>query len=257
MKLELDTVGIIHTPYKEKFAVPRQPGLVSAAKAQLILSPPFDEADALRGLEQFSHVWLIFAFHETMDKGWNPTVRPPRLGGNERLGVFATRSTFRPNPLGLSVAKLDGITIKNNQCILNLSGIDLVDGTPILDIKPYVPYADSLPDAQAGYATDAPAADMPVTFTDEALHQIAAQRKKHPELQTFITQVLAQDPRPAYKKNKTTRQEYGVKLYDFNVRWTVEDNITTVFSVIKTDAITTPATVTTPVNEVESESKND
>ena len=257
MKLELETIGVIHTPYKEKFAVPRQPGLVSAAKAQLILSPPFDEADALRGIEQFSHVWLIFAFHETMDKGWNPTVRPPRLGGNERLGVFATRSTFRPNPLGLSVAKLDGITIKNNQCILNLSGIDLVDGTPILDIKPYVPYADSLPDAQAGYATHAPVADMPVTFTDEAFHQMTEQRKKHPELQTFITQVLAQDPRPAYKKNKTTRQEYGVKLYDFNVRWAVEDNITTVLSVIKTDTITTPATVTTPVTEVESESKND
>jgi len=257
MKLELKTVGIIHTPYKEKFAVPRQPGLVSAAKAQLILSPPFDEADALRGLEQFSHVWLIFAFHETMDKGWNPTVRPPRLGGNERLGVFATRSTFRPNPLGLSVAKLDGITIKNNQCILNLSGIDLVDGTPILDIKPYVPYADSLPDAQAGYASDAPIADMPVTFADEALNQISAQKKKHPELQTFITQVLTQDPRPAYKKNKTTRQEYGVKLYDFNVRWAVEDNITTVFSVIKTDTVPTLTTVTTAVNETKSESTND
>lgn len=235
MKVELESVGIIHSPYKEKFAVPRQPGLVSAAKAQLILSPPFDEADALRGLEQFSHVWLIFAFHETMDKGWNPTVRPPRLGGNERLGVFATRSTFRPNPLGLSVAKLDGISIKNNQCILLLSGIDLVDGTPILDIKPYVPYADSLPDAQAGYASDAPVADMPVQFTDQALQQIAAQAKKHPELQTFISQVLAQDPRPAYKKNKTIRQEYGVKLYDFNVRWTVEQHITTVFSITQVE----------------------
>jgi tRNA-Thr(GGU) m(6)t(6)A37 methyltransferase TsaA len=235
MKIELDTVGIIHTPYKEKFAVPRQPGLVSAAKAQLILSPPYDEADALRGIEQFSHVWLIFAFHETMDKGWNPTVRPPRLGGNERLGVFATRSTFRPNPLGLSVAKLDGITIKNNQCILNLSGIDLVDGTPILDIKPYVPYADSLPNAEAGYATDAPVADMPVLFTDEAVNQITAQHRKHPELRDLIAQVLAQDPRPAYKKNKTTRQEYGVKLYDFNVRWVIESDITTVVSIIKVE----------------------
>ncbi|QUM75266.1 tRNA (N6-threonylcarbamoyladenosine(37)-N6)-methyltransferase TrmO [Moritella sp. 24] len=249
MSIQLETVGIIHTPYKEKFAVPRQPGLVSAAKAQLILSPPFDEADALRGLEQFSHVWLIFAFHETMDKGWNPTVRPPRLGGNERLGVFATRSTFRPNPLGLSVAKLDGITIKNNQCILNLSGIDLVDGTPILDIKPYVPYADSLPDAQAGYASDVPIADMPVLFSDEAVTQITAQHRKHPELRDFIAQVLAQDPRPAYKKNKTTRQEYGVKLYDFNVRWVVESDITTVVSVIRTaDEVTTVT---------ESESNND
>lgn len=110
--ISVSSIGTIATPYKEKFAVPRQPGLVSAAKAILTLEPPFDEADALRGLEAFSHVWLIFAFHETMDKGWNPTVRPPRLGGNERLGVFATRSTFRPNPLGLSVAKLDKIEIK-------------------------------------------------------------------------------------------------------------------------------------------------
>lgn len=251
MSIQLETVGIIHTPYKEKFAVPRQPGLVSAAKAQLILSPPFDEADSLRGLEQFSHVWLIFAFHETMDKGWNPTVRPPRLGGNERLGVFATRSTFRPNPLGLSVAKLDGISIKNNQCILNLSGIDLVDGTPILDIKPYVPYADSLPNADAGYATDAPIADMPVEFTAEALIQITAQRKKHPELQTFIAQVLAQDPRPAYKKNKTARQEYGVKLYDFNVRWTVEDNITMVQSITQTEAAVQTADKVTTTTKAE------
>jgi tRNA-Thr(GGU) m(6)t(6)A37 methyltransferase TsaA len=231
MALQIEPVGIINTPYKEKFAVPRQPGLVSAAKAQLILSPPYDHPDALRGLEQFSHVWLIFAFHKTMDKGWNPTVRPPRLGGNERLGVFATRSTFRPNPLGLSVAKLESIETKNNQCILHLSGIDLVDNTPVLDIKPYIPYADSLPTAQAGYAIEAPLADMQVEYTPEAEQQIAAQHNNHPELKIFISQVLAQDPRPAYKKNKTERQEYGVTLYQFNVRWAVENNITTVFDV--------------------------
>ena len=231
MSLQLEPIGTITTPYKEKFAVPRQPGLVSAAKAQLRLLPPFDEADALRGLEQFSHVWLIFAFHETMDKGWNPTVRPPRLGGNDRLGVFATRSTFRPNPLGLSVAKLERVEIKNNQCIIHLSGIDLVDSTPILDIKPYLPYADSLPEAEAGYAHDAPEALMPVEFTPEADLQIQALRRRYPELRSFISQVLAQDPRPAYKKNKSARQEYGVKLYEFNVRWAVADGITTVLDI--------------------------
>lgn len=229
--ISVSSIGTIATPYKEKFAVPRQPGLVSAAKAILTLEPPFDEADALRGLEAFSHVWLIFAFHETMDKGWNPTVRPPRLGGNERLGVFATRSTFRPNPLGLSVAKLDKIEIKNNQCRIHLSGVDLVDGTPILDIKPYLPYADSLTDAQASYASEAPDTDMPVQFSDDAEQLLIAQQKKHPELKLFISQVLAQDPRPAYKKQKTTAQNYGVKLHEFNVCWTVDNNQTTVTSI--------------------------
>lgn len=161
---QMTSIGVISSPYKEKFAIPRQPGLVSSAKATLTLTPPYDEPDALRGLAEFSHVWLVFAFHETMDKGWNPTVRPPRLGGNERLGVFATRSTFRPNPIGLSVAKLEGITTRNNQCQLHLSGIDLVDGTPILDIKPYIPYADNVPDAQGSYANESPDANMKLTF---------------------------------------------------------------------------------------------
>lgn len=231
INLTLNSIGIIQTPYKEKFAVPRQPGLVSAAKAILTLSPPYDEADALRGLEAFSHVWLIFAFHETMEKGWQPTVRPPRLGGNKRMGVFATRSTFRPNPLGLSVAKLDSIECKDNQCHLHLSGIDLVDGTPILDIKPYIPYADSLPDAQASYAAEAPQADMPVNFSEQAEQQIAKQQKKYPELRQFITQVLAQDPRPAYKKTKQEKQTYGVTLYEFNVCWHVENGMTFVDSI--------------------------
>lgn len=228
---QMASIGVINSPYKEKFAIPRQPGLVTAAKATLTLTSPFDEADALRGLAEFSHVWLVFAFHETMEKGWNPTVRPPRLGGNERLGVFATRSTFRPNPIGLSVAKLDGVATKNNQCQLHLSGIDLVDGTPILDIKPYIPYADSIPQAHGSYATDAPDASMDVHFQDQALTEIARQQKNYPELKHFITQVIAQDPRPAYKKTKLTKQSYGVKLHEFNVRWEVENNISTVISI--------------------------
>jgi len=231
VNISMTSIGTIETPYKEKFAVPRQPGLVSSAKAVLTLTPPFDEADALRGLEEFSHVWLIFLFHETMDKGWNPTVRPPRLGGNERLGVFATRSTFRPNPLGLSVAKLDKIEIKDNQCRIHLSGIDLVDGTPILDIKPYLPYADSLTDAQASYASDVPDTNMSVLFSERTEFEISKQQKKYPELKQFISQVLAQDPRPAYKKKKKSKQDYGVKLYEFNVCWSVEDNVTTVTSI--------------------------
>ncbi|WP_040095556.1 tRNA (N6-threonylcarbamoyladenosine(37)-N6)-methyltransferase TrmO, partial [Aeromonas australiensis] len=156
MKFEIDTLGIIRSPYKEKFAIPRQPGLVKSARARLELLPPYDQPDVLRGIEQFSHLWLSFVFHQTMAQGWHPTVRPPRLGGNERVGVFATRSTFRPNPLGLSVVELHGVGRERGKLWLELGAVDLLDGTPIVDIKPYVPYADSLPDARGGFAPDAP-----------------------------------------------------------------------------------------------------
>lgn len=235
MQLQLDQIGVIHSPYKEKFAVPRQPGLVTAACAELELQPPYDHPDCVRGLAQFSHVWLIFAFHETMKRGWKAMVRPPRLGGNERLGVFATRSTFRPNPLGLSVAKLTAIETRGNKTVLKLAGVDLVDGTPILDIKPYVPYADSLAEAQAGYAHSEPDSDMQVAFSTAAQVQLAEYADRYPDFQTLITQVLQQDPRPAYKKNDPGQQAYGVNLYEFNVRWTVEGDISTVVEINPND----------------------
>lgn len=158
MKFEIDTLGIIRSPYKEKFAIPRQPGLVKSARARLELLPPYDQPDVLRGIEQFSHLWLSFVFHQTMAQGWHPTVRPPRLGGNERVGVFATRSTFRPNPLGLSVVELHGVGRERGKLWLELGAVDLLDGTPVVDIKPYIPYADSLPDARGGFAPEAPPA---------------------------------------------------------------------------------------------------
>lgn len=235
MQLQMDQIGVIHSPYKEKFAVPRQPGLVTAAHGELELHPPYDHPDCVRGLAQFSHVWLIFAFHETMDRGWKAMVRPPRLGGNERIGVFATRSTFRPNPLGLSVAKLVDIETRGNKTVLKLDGIDLVDGTPILDIKPYVPYADSLEEAQAGYAHSEPDSTMQVEFGSAALAQLTEYADSYPDFQALITQVLQQDPRPAYKKNTPEKQEYGVNLYDFNVRWTVEGDISTVVEISPND----------------------
>ena len=160
---QFEQIGVIRSPYKEKFAVPRQPGLVINGGGELHLVAPYNQADAVRGLEAFSHLWVVFVFHQTMEGGWRPTVRPPRLGGNARMGVFATRSTFRPNPIGMSLVELKGIRCQKDQVILELGSLDLVDGTPVIDIKPYLPFAEALPDARASYAQDAPQADMRFT----------------------------------------------------------------------------------------------
>lgn len=228
--LALQPIGVIHSPYREKFAVPRQPGLVTCATARLELLAPYNDPQTLRGIEQFSHLWLIFQFHECAEQGWHPTVRPPRLGGNERVGVFASRSPFRPNGLGLSVVELKGVTQQGAALWLELGGIDLVDGTPILDIKPYVPYADSLPYAQGGFAAEAPP-QMAVTFLPAAQAVLAAQEARYPRLEQFIRQVLAQDPRPAYRKQQVDEREYGVHLHEFNVRWQVADGVNQVVAI--------------------------
>ncbi|MGL4204980.1 MAG: tRNA (N6-threonylcarbamoyladenosine(37)-N6)-methyltransferase TrmO [Aeromonadaceae bacterium] len=228
--LTLEPVGVIHSPYREKFAVPRQPGLVTCASARLELHPPYNDPQTLRGIEQFSHLWLIFQFHECAEQGWHPTVRPPRLGGNERVGVFASRSPFRPNGLGLSVVELKGVVQQGGKLWLELGGIDLVDGTPILDIKPYVPYADSLPNALGGFAAEAPA-QMAVSFLPAAQAVLASQKARYPQLEPFITQVLAQDPRPAYRKQQADEREYGVHLHEFNVRWQVVEGVNQVIAI--------------------------
>lgn len=216
-----EQIGVIRSPYKEKFAVPRQPGLVNSASGELHLLSPYNQADAVRGLEAFSHLWILFVFHQTMEGGWRPTVRPPRLGGNARMGVFATRSTFRPNPIGMSLVELRDIRCHKDQVILQLGGLDLVDGTPVVDIKPYLPFAESLPDARASYAQHAPQADVAVTFSEEIAQQISGLEKRYPHLRQFITEVLAQDPRPAYRKGEEEGKTYAVWLLDFNVRWRV------------------------------------
>ncbi len=223
VKFDIDTLGVIHSPYKEKFAIPRQPGLVTASRARLELLPPYDQPDVLRGIEQFSHLWLSFVFHQTMDQGWHPTVRPPRLGGNERVGVFATRSTFRPNPLGLSVVELLGVGRERGKLWLDLGAVDLLDGTPVVDIKPYIPYADSLPHARGGFAPQAPTPPLTVRFSPEAEQQLQPWRQAHPELRQLVSEVLAQDPRPAYKQGKPDDKVYGVRLFDLNVRFRIRE----------------------------------
>ncbi len=222
-EISLHILGYVRSPYKQKFAIPRQPGLIAEAIGELVLQPPFADDAIIRGIDSFSHLWLVFQFHETADKGWSPLVRPPRLGGNQKKGVFATRATFRPNPIGLSVVKFLGSYREGEKLVLKLGGIDLLDGTPILDIKPYLPYADAHPEANGGFADAAPSTDMTVSFSQEALTFCQAQ-SKYPELQQFIEKVLRQDPRPPYKKQKDERQSYGMTLYEFNIKWTVDEN---------------------------------
>ncbi|MDC9511889.1 tRNA (N6-threonylcarbamoyladenosine(37)-N6)-methyltransferase TrmO [Pseudoalteromonas sp. CST5] len=225
----ISAVGHIQSPYKQKFAIPRQPRLVPQAKAKLIFTAEFNREEFVRGIEEFSHIWLLFRFHETADKGYSAMVRPPRLGGNERKGVFATRATFRPNAIGMSAVKLEGVEYKNGQLSLLLAGIDLLDGTPIVDIKPYLPYSDAMHDASAGFADTRPETQMSVAFSPEAIEFIAKQTH-YPELEDFITNVLKQDPRPAYKKQKQGEQSYGMTLYNYNIRWQVngEHNLVTI-----------------------------
>lgn len=216
----MQVIGYIESPYKQKFAIPRQPGLIAAAHGKLVLQAPFADETFVRGIEAFSHLWLLFVFHETADKGWSPLVRPPRLGGNVRKGVFATRATFRPNPIGMSVVKLEGVSQKKGQIELLISGLDLLHGTPILDIKPYLPYSDALPHASGGFADAAPETTMTVSFSEDAAGFCQRQRA-YPDLQNLIEQVLKQDPRPSYKKQRQSEQHYGMTLYNFNIKWTV------------------------------------
>ena len=251
--VNLNIVGTIDSPYKQKFAIPRQPGIVTAAQGQLRLTGLANNAELVRGLEQFSHIWLLFIFHGTQAQGWKPLVRPPRLGGNKKLGVFATRSTFRPNPIGMSVVKLDRIELcftkrsikgtgstnqgcteqKNSQVILHISELDLLDGTPIVDIKPYVPYADIIKNAHGGYAQEQPSSDIKVIFSSASLLTLANFNQHYPALQSLIEQVLSQDPRPAYKHNSIDDKIYGMSLYHFNITWQMLDSAT--FSVIAID----------------------
>lgn len=224
-------IGTVYTPFNQKFAIPRQPNLANAP-GTIEFHPPFDDINCLRGLEQYSHLWVLFQFHETISKGWSPTVRAPRLGGNERMGVFATRSTFRPNGIGMSVVKNLGYQRQDGKTTLNVSGVDLVNKTPILDIKPYLPYADSITDATADWINETPLPDRQVYFSDTATQQLASLGNTYPELSTLITSVLAQDPRPAYKQRiENDEKLYHVSLYQLEITWRVINGTITVASV--------------------------
>lgn len=219
INVQFDVIGRVSSPYVEKFAIPRQPGLVKSARGKITLLNEANNLELVRGLEQFSHIWVLFVFHATTEQGWKPLVRPPRLGGNKKLGVLATRSTFRPNPIGMSVVKLDNITVTDKQVELCISGLDLLDKTPVLDIKPYIPYSDIISNAQAGFAQSAPNALLTVTFNDLAKQHLQKAEKSIENIEQLIGEVLAQDPRPAYKQATIDEHIYGMSLYHFNIKW--------------------------------------
>ncbi len=225
----VEPIGIIESPYKEKFAVPRQPKLVTAATSRVRLLGAANCLESVRGIEQFSHIWLLFMFDQNLQAGWKPTVRPPRLGGNERVGVFASRATFRPNGIGMSAIPLHGVTQQAEQIYLDLGNVDLVDGTPIIDIKPYIPYSDNISNACGGYAEQEPET-LTVEFSTQAKMTLAKRRNQAMETQV-IAQVLAQDPRPAYKKGKPDDKQYAVNLFDLNIRFSVSDNLVMVTAI--------------------------
>ena len=212
----MQPIATIHTGFASKFGVPRQSGLVPELKGTVIFEPQFRNADALRGLEGFSHIWLIWEFSEAVREEWSPTVRPPRLGGNTRLGVFATRSPFRPNPIGLSCVKLDSIELSTPQGpVLHVSGADLMDGTPIYDIKPYIPYTDCVTDATSGFTESV------------SMHRLNVIIPKHleskirPGTLEALRGILAQDPRPRYQDDPD--REYGFDFDGYSVKFKVPD----------------------------------
>ncbi len=226
MQFTFKPIGIIHSCYPDKFGVPRQPGLVSAAEGRLELFPPYNRAEAVRGLEAFSHLWISFVFHHCLEGNDRLMVRPPRLGGNRKVGVFASRSTHRPNPLGLSVVKLEAVEQVGTGVSLRLSGLDLVDQTPVLDIKPYLPYSDAIMDARSGYVDQEMFKLLQVEFASEAEAQCARFEGAHPGLRRLIDQVVAQDPRPAYlargDADGSSERGFVLRLYHYEIRWRIE-----------------------------------
>ena len=220
---------MVRSCYKEKFGAPRQPGLAPAATGRIQIIPPYHNPDAWRGLEEFSHIWVLFWFDKNKEK-WRPTVRPPRLGGNTRIGLFSSRSGFRPNPIGLSCLRLRGIDYHPGETILHVEALDLIDQTPVIDIKPYIPYSDAIEQASAGYAQTRPESVLDVDFSQQA-SEFCTQQTGFPELRDLISQTLALDPRPAYQIDD--HREYGIHIYDFNIRWQVKNNNARVLEIRK------------------------
>lgn len=213
-------IAKIYTDFPEKFGIPRQSGLVASLKGKIVFEPEFRNADALRGLEDFSHIWLLWQFSESVRSGWSPTVRPPRLGGNRRMGVFATRSPFRPNPIGLSCVALERIAEEKEGPVLYVSGADLLDATPIYDIKPYLPFTDSYPDAVGGFAQDVREKKLTVHLSPQLRQCIPD------DCLPAVLELLAQDPRPSYQHD--AQRIYGMKYAGMEIRFTVDGDVLTV-----------------------------
>ena len=224
-EFSMRVIARIHSDFSTKFGVPRQSGLVDALESTVVFEPEYRNMDALRGLEDFSHLWLVWVFDKAVRRDWSPTVRPPRLGGNRRMGVFATRSPFRPNPIALSSVKLAGIEqTPNLGPVLHILGADLMDGTPILDIKPYIPYADAHPEALGGFAAVPAGETLEVIIPPELLEKIPPERRE------ALRGVLAQDPRPHYQDDPG--RIYGFGFAGMEVKFSVEGTCLTVREIL-------------------------
>ena len=226
MDVNIQIIARMRSDFATKFGIPRQSGLVEELRSTIVFEPEFRNPDALRGIEDFSHLWIIWQFSEAVRQGWSPTVRPPRLGGNTRMGVFATRSPFRPNNLGLSSVKLLGVEhTAEFGTVLHVGGADLMDGTPIFDIKPYIPYGDCHPDATGGFTDHAGAFLLQVDFPAELLEQLPADKRE------AAVAVLSHDPRPSYQRKPD--RVYGLIFAGFDIRFQVKENILTVVDLEK------------------------
>ena len=208
-------IARIHNDFKEKFGIPRQSGLTGELKSRIVFEPEYRNPDALRGIEGYSHLWLIWQFSQSVREDWSPTVRPPRLGGNKRMGVFATRSPFRPNPIGLSSVRLEAVEVtKSEGTVLVVSGADLLDGTPIYDIKPYIAYSDCHTDAVSGFADPVREYRLKVEFCKDLLSKIDVSKQKS------LIEILEQDPRPSYQNDPD--REYGMRFSDYEIFFKVD-----------------------------------
>ena len=224
MDVTISPIARMHSDFATKFGIPRQSGLIEELRSTVVFEPEFRNEDALRGIEDFSHLWIVWQFSEAVREGWSPTVRPPRLGGNTRMGVFATRSPFRPNNLGLSCVKLLGVE-KTADCgtVLHIGGADLMDGTPIFDIKPYIPYSDCHPEAAGGFTDTAGDFLLQVVFPEELLQKLPENKRE------AAIGVLSHDPRPSYQRK--IGRIYGLTFAGYDIRFTVEEDVLTVVEV--------------------------
>ena len=221
--MTIEPIAHIHTDFSEKFGIPRQSGRVEALQGRIVFAPAYRNPDALREIEGFSHLWLIFDFSRAHRNGWSATVRPPRLGGNRRIGVFASRSPFRPNPLGLSCVRLERVEKTADGCELIVSGVDLLNGTPIFDIKPYIPYADLVPDARGGYTEETCFYRLQVDFPQDLLEKVPKDKR------AAVVGCLAEDPRPSYQDDP--QRVYSMRYLDLDVRFHVQNGMLTVTAV--------------------------
>lgn len=226
--MELVQIATIRNGWKEKFGIPRQSSLIEEIPSRIVFEKEFRDLNAIRGMEGFSHLWLIWGFSANKKRDWSPTVKPPRLGGNARMGVFATRSPYRPNPIGLSCVRLISIdTAGEEKPVLTVAGADLMDGTPIYDIKPFLPFADNHPDAFGGFADEVKDYALTVNWPED-LQELVPEEEV-----PVITAILQGDPRPAYKRDREPERIYGVIYNGKDIRFRVKDSVLTVCEIVK------------------------